>query len=72
MAMRYTLLPIPQLLELLRNPYIYASSKTWSQTLDPNPEKSGPRKTWTLKYLDQKEPAPPKSWILKNMASIWD
>ena len=29
-----------------------ATSKTWTQTLDPDPEKPGPWKTWTLKNLD--------------------
>ena len=28
--------------------YQMATSKTWTRTLDPNPEKPGPRKTWTL------------------------
>ena len=35
-----------------------ATSKTWTQTLDLDPEKPGPRKTWTL-----------KSWILNNLDS---
>ena len=29
-----------------------ATSKTWTRTLDPDPEKPGPRKTLTLKNLD--------------------
>ena len=31
---------------------LQASSKTWTQILDPDPEKPGLRKTWTLKNLD--------------------
>ena len=27
-----------------------ATSKTWTQTLDPDPEKPRSRKTWTLKH----------------------
>ena len=30
----------------------WASSKTWTRTLDPDPEKTGPRKTWSQKNLD--------------------
>ena len=30
-----------------------ATSKTWTQTLDPDPEKAGPRKTWN-KYRIKK------------------
>ena len=37
---------------------LMATSKTWTQTLDLDPEKSGPRKTWTLKNLDPKKPGP--------------
>ena len=29
-----------------------ATSKTWTRTLDLDPEKPGPLKTWTLKNLD--------------------
>ena len=32
--------------------YFLATSKTWDRTLDPDPEKPGPSKTWTLKNLD--------------------
>ena len=32
--------------------FIMATSKAWTQTLDPDPEKPGPWKTWTLKNLD--------------------
>ena len=45
----------------------WAISKTWTQTLDPNPEKPGPRKTWTQKNLDPGKPGPRKTWTLKNM-----
>ena len=31
---------------------ILATSKTWTQTLDLDLEKSGPWKIWTLKILD--------------------
>ena len=33
-----------------------ATSKTWSQTLDLDPEKPQPRKTWTQKNLDPEKP----------------
>ena len=32
-----------------------ATSKTWTQTLDPDPG-HGPRETWTLKNLDPEKP----------------
>ena len=32
--------------------YMLATSKTWTRTLDPDPEKPGPLKTWTQKNLD--------------------
>ena len=35
-----------------------ATSKTWTRTLDPDPEKPGPLKNWTLKNLDPKKPGP--------------
>ena len=38
--------------------FITATSKTWIKTLDLDPEKPGPRKTWTLKNLDPKKPGP--------------
>ena len=49
-----------------------ATSKTWTQTLDPDPEKPGPRQIWTQKNLnpenlDPEKPEPRKTWILKNM-----
>ena len=34
--------------------------KTWTQTLDPDPEKAGPRKTWT-----PEKPGPRKTWTQK-------
>ena len=44
-----------------------ATSKTWVQTLDPGPEKPGPRKTWTLKNLDPENPGLRKTRTLKNL-----
>ena len=44
-----------------------ATSKTWTYTLDPDPEKPVPRKTWTLKNLDPEKPGPGKTWTLKNL-----
>ena len=35
-----------------------ATFKTWTRTLDPDPEKSGPIKTWTHKNLDPEKPGP--------------
>ena len=35
-----------------------ATSKTWTQTLDPDPEKPGLRKTWSMKNLDSEKPGP--------------
>ena len=49
-----------------------ATSKTWTGTLDPHPEKPGPSKTCTLKNLNTEKPGPEKTWILKNMEWIWD
>ena len=56
-----------------------ATSKTWTRTLNQDPEKSRPkktfpekpepRKTWTLKNLDSEKPGPWKTWTLKNMDS---
>ena len=43
-----------------------ATSKTWTQTLDPDPG-HGPRKTWTLKNLDPEKPGLWKAWTLKNL-----
>ena len=35
----------------------WTTSKTWTRTLDLDPEKAEPRKTWTLINLD-----PEKTW----------
>ena len=32
--------------------------RPWTRTLDPDPEKPGLRKTWTLKNLDSEKPGP--------------
>ena len=44
-----------------------ATSKTWTRTLDPDPEKSGPRKTLAQNNLDPEEPGPWKTWTLKSL-----
>ena len=44
-----------------------ATSKTWTQTLDPDLEKPGPWKTWTQKNLDPEKPEPRKTWTPKNL-----
>ena len=54
------------------NKEIWATSKTWTRTLDPDPEKPGPekpgpRKTWTLKNLDPEKSGPWKTWTLKSV-----
>ena len=36
--------------------FFLTTSKTWTRTQDPDPEKHEPRKTWTL-----------KTWTLKNL-----
>ena len=38
--------------------HVKATSKTWTQTLDPDPEKPGLRKTWSMKNLDSEKPGP--------------
>ena len=48
--------------------------RPWTRTLDLDPEKHGPRKTWTQKNLDLKnlgseKPGLKKTWILKNVDS---
>ena len=43
------------------------TSKTWTRTLDPDPETPGPWKSWTLKNLDPEKPRPRKTWTLKNL-----
>ena len=55
------------LLKTKEIPQISATSKTWTRTLDPDFEKPGPRKTWTLKNLDPEKPGPWKTWTLKNL-----
>ena len=40
-----------------------ATSKTWTQTLQADPEKPG----WTLKNLYPEKPGPWKIWTLKNL-----
>ena len=49
-----------------------ATSKTWTRSLDSDPEKRGPRKNWTRKSLDpenlnSEKRGPRKTWILKNV-----
>ena len=47
-----------------------ATSQTWTQTLDRDPEKPGHKKTWNLKNID-----PEKHGInmgLKNMSEFRD
>ena len=39
-----------------------ATSKTWTRTLDPDPEEPGPRKN-----LDPEKPGPGKTWTLKSL-----
>ena len=39
-----------------------STSKTWIQTLDPDHEEPGLRKTWTLKDLDPEKPRPWETW----------
>ena len=38
-----------------RNGKQMATSKTWNRTLEPEPEKPRPWKTWTLKNLDHEK-----------------
>ena len=44
-----------------------ATYKTWTPTLQPDPEKPRPRKSWTLKNLDPDKPGPRKTWNQKNV-----
>ena len=47
-----------------------ATSKTWILTLDPDPEKPGPTKTWTKINLDPEKPkGTSETWTrtLKNL-----
>ena len=46
-----------------------ATSKSWSQTLEPDPVKPGPWKSSTLKNLDSEKAGPWKSSTLKNLDS---
>ena len=46
------------------NKVVRATSKTWTRTLDP-----GPEKPWTLKNLDLEKPGPWKNWTLRNLDS---
>ena len=55
------------LLKTKKIPQISATSKTWTRILDPDLEKPGPRKTWTLKNLDPEKLGPWKTWTLKNL-----
>ena len=58
-----------------------ATSKTWTQTLDPDSEKPGSWKIWTLKNLDLKNLDPEKTgpwkiwtwktWAMKNAGNNW-
>ena len=44
--------------------------KTWTRTLKIlDPEKPGPRKTWTQKNLELEKPGPRKIWTRKNRDS---
>ena len=46
-----------------------ATSKTWTQTLNPDPKKPGLWKTWTQKNLDSEKPGLWKTWTLENLDS---
>ena len=46
-----------------------ATSKTWTQTLDPDSEKHGTKRTWTQKNMDPGKPGRRKTWTLKNLDS---
>ena len=43
-----------------------ATSKSWPRILEPDPEKPGPWKSWTLKHLDSEKAGPWKSWTWKS------
>ena len=47
--------------------HLTSTSKTWTQTLDPDPEKPGPLKTWTQKNLDHEKPGSWKTWTSRKM-----
>ena len=40
-------------------------ARPWTRTLDLDPEKPGPKKTWTQKNLHPENPGPRKTWTLK-------
>ena len=42
-----------------------STSKTWTRTMDQDPEKPGPLKIWTLKNLDPDKHGPNKFWTVK-------
>ena len=44
-----------------------STSKTWSHTLEPGPEKPGPLKILTLKNLEPEKPEPRKTSTQKNL-----
>ena len=69
-TLRFILIFINILWDFFLNVFVWATSKTWSQTLDLDldPEKPGPWKTWALKNMD-----PEKHGInmrLKNMSDF--
>ena len=43
------------------------TSETWTRNLDPDPDKRGRLKTWTLKNLNPEKHGPKKTLIWKNM-----
>ena len=55
------------ILEIIESILAKATSKTWTQTLGPDPEKSGPWKTWTLKNMD-----PEKHGIIMGLKNMSD
>ena len=44
-----------EFLKAFCNLFFSATSKTWTRTLDSDPEKTGPRTIYTLKNLDPKK-----------------
>ena len=53
-----------------------ATSKSWPRILEPDPEKPGPWKSWTLKHLDPEKAGPEKAgpwktWTMNNVGSSW-
>ena len=62
-----------QILTCLTENFVRATSKTWTQDLDSDPEKPGPRKIRTLKNLDPENLEPEKHGInmaLKNLSNF--